>query len=101
MQVARHEQLLILPCDAPRIDRTLIDELLALAGERPVMAQRGGYWEPLFALLPCALLPSLERAWENGQRSPQRWLQAHDPVALNCTDDDSRLSNVNTPQLLE
>ena len=101
MQVARHEQLLVLPCDAPRIDHSLIDELLALAGERPVMAQRGGYWEPLFALLPCALLASLEQAWEMGQRSPQRWLQAHDPLALICAEDDPRLCNVNTPHLLE
>lgn len=100
LQVARHPLLLVLPCDAPRVDRALIESLLALAEDRPVMAQRDGYWEPLFAVIPRRLLPSLERAWQAGERSTQRWLRAHDPAALPCEPDDPRLSNLNSPELL-
>ncbi|SDG85060.1 molybdopterin-guanine dinucleotide biosynthesis protein A [Pseudomonas flavescens] len=101
LRIARHPLLLVLPCDAPQVDRSLIEELLALAGERPVMAMRDGHWEPLFAVIPRSLLASLEQAWQAGQRSPQRWLHAHHPAALACMPDDPRLSNVNSPQLLE
>lgn len=101
LQIARHPRLLVLPCDAPKVDRALLDDLLALAGERPVMAKRDGHWEPLFAVIPRSLLPSLEQAWQAGQRSTQRWLQDHHPVALVCASDDPRLSNVNSPQLLQ
>jgi len=101
LQIAHHPLLLVLPCDAPRVDRALLADLLALAGERPVMAQRDGHWEPLFAVIPVSLLPSLEQAWRDGQRSMQRWLQAHQPAALVCTPDDSRLSNINSAELLE
>lgn len=101
LQIARHPLLLVLPCDAPRIDRALLDDLLALADGRPVMAQRDGYWEPLFAVIPRTLLPSLEQAWQTGQRSTQRWLQAHQPAALVCAPDDVRLSNINSSGLLQ
>ncbi|KAB0548841.1 molybdenum cofactor guanylyltransferase MobA [Pseudomonas argentinensis] len=100
LQVARHPLLLVLPCDAPRVDRALVERLLALAEDRPVMAQRAGYWEPLFAVIPRRLLPSLEQAWQAGERSTQRWLRAHDPVALRCASEDPRLSNLNSPDLL-
>lgn len=100
LQVARHPLLLVLPCDAPRIDQGLIESLLALATDRPVMAQRDGYWEPLFAVIPRRLLPSLEQAWQVGQRSTQRWLRDHQPAALICDADDPRLSNLNSADLL-
>jgi molybdopterin-guanine dinucleotide biosynthesis protein A len=100
LRAARHDWLLILPCDAPCIDRALLDDLLALAGERPVMLQHDGHWEPLFAIVPRRLLPFLEEAWSAGQRSPQRWLQQHAPLALVCADNDVRLCNINSPNLL-
>ncbi|SHL76767.1 molybdenum cofactor guanylyltransferase MobA [Phytopseudomonas punonensis] len=101
LQVARHPLLLVLPCDAPRVDRALIESLLAVAADGPVMAQRGGYWEPLFAVIPRSLLPSLEQAWQAGERSTQRWLRHHQPAALLCDIDDPRLSNLNSPELLQ
>lgn len=100
LRAARHGQLLVLPCDAPCIDQALLAQLLALAGERPVMIQRDGYWEPMFAVIPKILLPSLEDAWQAGQRSVQRWLQCHGPVPLICSTTDARLRNINSPNLL-
>ncbi|TBU93395.1 molybdenum cofactor guanylyltransferase MobA [Phytopseudomonas dryadis] len=101
LHAARHAQLLVLPCDAPKLDTPLLDGLLALAGTRPVMVTQGGHWEPLFAVIPRNLLASLEQAWQAGQRSPQRWLRDHQPLALACEPGDPRLANINTPQLLE
>lgn len=101
MAIAKHPHLLVLPCDAPRIDRQLLDALLARAGNCPVVVRQGSYWEPLFCLLPTRLKDDLEQAWSSGERSPQRWFTQHRPIALECPLDDPRLANINTPQALE
>lgn len=100
MAAARHEQMLVLPCDAPLVDRALIESLLAHAGSRPVVIRQGNYWQPLFCLLPTGLKDDLEHAWQSGERSPQRWFGKLAPIAVDCTLDDARLANLNTPETL-
>lgn len=99
----RHALLLVLPCDAPRIDAALLRELHAVAAahpSRPVMVRRGEDWEPLYCALPVALRPAVEAAWSAGERSPRRLWQQLDAVALPCPRDDPRLANLNTPEAL-
>ena len=100
LRVARHPWLLVLPCDAPLVDRELLQQLHGQAGARPVMLRRDGYWEPLFSLIPTTLLPALQAQWQAGQRSPQRALLEHQPLALECPADDRRLSNFNELAML-
>ena len=100
MAAARHEQLLVLPCDAPLVDHALLSALLAHAGDKPVVVRQGNYWQPLFCLLPTYLKDDLESAWQAGERSPQRWFGKLAPVAVDCPLDDARLANLNTPEIL-
>ncbi|MDP3978630.1 MAG: molybdenum cofactor guanylyltransferase MobA [Pseudomonas sp.] len=100
LQAARHDYLLVLPCDTPLLDRALLEALLGKAGSRPVMLRQGDFWEPLFSLIPKTLGSALEQAWLAGERSPQRWLCRHDPVAVIFPPNDPRLANLNTPELL-
>ncbi|SFT39737.1 molybdenum cofactor guanylyltransferase MobA [Pseudomonas marincola] len=100
LNVARHAQLLVLPCDAPKVDAALIRSLIENAGKQPVVVRQDGYWEPLFSLIPTCLKDDLEAAWQRGERSPQRWLRTLDPVAVECANDDPRLANLNTPERL-
>ncbi|QEY62333.1 molybdenum cofactor guanylyltransferase MobA [Metapseudomonas lalkuanensis] len=100
LAVARHEQVLVLPCDAPKVDDALINDLLAAACDHPVMVRQGNFWEPLFCVLPRAVLPVLEAGWQAGERSPQRILRQLNPVAVDCSEGDPRLANFNTPDLL-
>ncbi len=100
MAAARHEQMLVLPCDAPLVDPALIESLLAHAGSRPVVIRQGNYWQPLFCLLPTQLKGDLEHAWQSGERSPQRWFGKLAPIAVDCALDDARLANLNTPETL-
>ncbi|PTS83525.1 molybdenum cofactor guanylyltransferase MobA [Pseudomonas sp. HMWF032] len=100
LRVARHANLLILPCDAPQLDNALLQALLSQAGERAVVIRQGEFLEPLFSIIPCTLRADLERAWQAGERSPQRWLRSLAPLTIDCLPGDQRLANLNTPELL-
>ncbi|MDF0731775.1 molybdenum cofactor guanylyltransferase MobA [Pseudomonas entomophila] len=102
LAVARHAWVVVLACDAPRIDRALLEALLALAtgSDNAAMVSQGGYWQPMFSVLPTRLLPRLEQAWQDGERSLQRALSREPLKALECATDDARLSNFNSPEWL-
>ena len=99
LRAARQANVLILPCDAPQLDRQLLEALLSLAGERAVVVRQGEFLEPLFSVIPRALHADLEQAWQAGERSPQRWLRSLDPLTVECPLGDPRLANFNTPDL--
>src|SRR5690606_29999700 len=102
LAVARHD-LLVLPCDAPLVDAALLLQLRSCALEhpgRPLMVRQGEQWQPLFALLPLNLLDALRQAWHAGERSPLRTLLRLDARPCPCAEDDPRLANLNTPELL-
>lgn len=103
LAVMRHDVLVVLPCDAPRVDRPLVQELRQLAQAYPgvpVMVRQGTEWEPLFCLIPATLRDALETAWQAGERSPRRLLRALGAVALDLEPGDERLANFNTPEQL-
>ncbi|WP_070344600.1 molybdenum cofactor guanylyltransferase MobA [Pseudomonas aeruginosa] len=103
LAVARHPWLLVLPCDAPRIDRALLETLLQAAGRtpaRPWMLRCGGQWEPLFSLIPTHLAEEIEHAWRQGDRSPRHVLLPLGAEAIELAAGDPRLANLNTPELL-
>ncbi len=100
MKVAGNSQLLVLPCDAPRIDQALLRSLHRQAGKRPVMLHQQDHWQPLFSLLPVSLLPALQEQWQAGQRSPLRALLKLQPVAVHIAAGDRRLDNFNEPARL-
>lgn len=65
LKVARHEWVVLLACDAPLVDRELIEDLLrlAVASDSAAMVRQSGYWQPMFSVLPRRVLPVLEQAW--------------------------------------
>ncbi|MGE8481561.1 MAG: molybdenum cofactor guanylyltransferase MobA [Pseudomonas sp.] len=102
LAVAQYPWLLVLACDAPNIDAPLIKALLEArrAFDTALMVRQAGQWQPMFSLIPKALLPGLQQDWDEGERSLLRALLKRDPMALTCAADDPRLSNFNTPELL-
>ncbi|MET1081026.1 MAG: molybdenum cofactor guanylyltransferase MobA [Pseudomonas sp.] len=104
LAVARHAQVLVLPCDAPLLDRPLLQALRQAGAAhpgQPVMLRQGPHWQPLFSLIPRAALAGLRQAWQAGDRSPRHALLALGARALDCALDDPRLANLNTPELLQ
>ncbi|GGJ81479.1 molybdenum cofactor guanylyltransferase MobA [Pseudomonas matsuisoli] len=100
LAAARHPYLLVLPCDAPQVDAYLLQALRERSGPRPAIVRQNGFWQPMFCLLPVTIRDAMEEAWRAGERSPQRVLRAYDPIALDVAEDDPRLANFNTPDLL-
>lgn len=103
LAVARHGWVVVLACDAPRVDQVLVNDLrrAALVANSAAMVRQGGYWQPMFSVLPRASLPLLEQAWSAGERSLQRALLGAPVAAVDCAEEDCRLNNFNSPQWLE
>ncbi|MFF7064679.1 molybdenum cofactor guanylyltransferase MobA [Pseudomonas sp. NPDC008258] len=103
LKVARHDWVVVLACDAPLVDRVLIEDLLrlAVANDSAAMVRQGGYWQPMFSVLPRRVLPGLEQAWAAGERSLQKALLCDQVQALRCDEGDRRLENFNSPDLLQ
>ena len=103
LKAARHGHLLVLPCDVPRIDEALLQSMRETANrnpEKPLMLRHDEHWEPLLCVIPVALPPAFETAWNAGERSPGRVMRSLGATALECPDNDPRLANLNTPELL-
>jgi molybdopterin-guanine dinucleotide biosynthesis protein A len=103
LAVARHSHLLVLPCDVPGLDETLLHALLHRATQhpqQPVMVRHGEQWEPLICVIPMIHAPLFEDAWQAGERSPRKILLALNAQPLQCLADDLRLDNLNTPEAL-
>ncbi len=103
LSVARHDFLLVMPCDTPLLDRELLQDLRRMATahpDKPAMIRQGEQWEPLLCCIPTAHAPVFERHWQQGQRSPRQTLLELGAVAVQCQAHDPRLANLNTPTLL-
>ena len=104
LAAARHAHLLVLPCDVPNIDRDLLLALLGTAAEhpeRPLMVRHGEHWEPLLCVIPCALQEAFDTAWQAGERSPRKIMLQLNAQAWQCAENDVRLTNFNTADLLK
>jgi molybdenum cofactor guanylyltransferase len=94
----RGTHLLVVPCDLPRLESSVLEELLrkALATpQRPCLTRTGGDWQPLVSVLPGSALPELEAFWEQGGRAPLRWLLTQPHSILQLPAKDQRLANAN------
>lgn len=103
LAAARNQWLMVLPCDAPLIDRPLLTSLheaAIRASERPLMLRQGQQWQPLFCMIPLSLAPQIETAWQNGARSNRDVLLRLGAGSLDLSPADPRLANLNTPDLL-
>lgn len=103
LAVARHAHLMVLPCDVPQIDASLLNAMRETASQhpdKPLMLRHGEHWEPLLCIIPTALAGAFESAWAQGERSPGRVMRNLGAMALQCPENDQRLANLNTPELL-
>jgi molybdopterin-guanine dinucleotide biosynthesis protein A len=92
--------LACVPCDSPLIATDLVARLEAArrAADAEIAVAFCERLQPVFALLPRALLPSLEAYLEAGERKIDRWYRRHRVAEVDFADRPEQFLNVNTPQ---
>ena len=95
---ARTEWLAVVPCDAPRLPRDLVQTLLhatltadAIAG----CARVGGEPQPTFAVMKTGTCEQLATFIAAGERALHRWLESLDAMLVDF-EDTQAFVNINT-----
>ncbi|WP_290703254.1 molybdenum cofactor guanylyltransferase MobA [Amphritea sp.] len=99
LKVCQSAQVLVLPCDTPLLELSLIKRLLTSAKENPqgiTVLSEGDKLHPLHAVVPLSLVGDLEKWLEGGQRAVQRWMRNHSMRLVDIGDAPEQLSNLNT-----
>ncbi len=100
MQATNTDYILTVPCDSPFIPPVLVERLF-----RELQAQQADIsvahdsrrMQPVFALLPRRLLPSLMTYLEDGGRKIDTWYAEHQLARVDFSDWPDAFINVNTP----
>jgi molybdopterin-guanine dinucleotide biosynthesis protein A len=91
--------LMVLPCDTPRLQETLLTKLVLAAQKNPssicylATSDRPQF---LHAIIPVQCLASLTRWLEQGERAVYKWYRQHSVVEVEVTDSDGSMRNINT-----
>ena len=92
--------LACVPCDSPLIATDLVARLETArrATDAEIAVAFCERLQPVFALLPRALLPSLEAYLAAGDRKIDRWYYRHRVAEADFSDRPEQFLNVNTPE---
>ncbi|MEZ5536239.1 MAG: bifunctional molybdopterin-guanine dinucleotide biosynthesis adaptor protein MobB/molybdopterin molybdotransferase MoeA [Thiolinea sp.] len=100
MQHAQTGWIMTVPCDAPKIAPDMLQRLIsALQRDEAdiAVAHDGQRLQPVHALLPVRLLPSLQAFMENGGRKIDIWYAQHKIALADFSDVAGVFRNINTP----
>ena len=100
MAAAGSQWLLTAPCDSPLLSPLLAARLWqACAGGADIaVAHDGQRLQPVFALLRCDLLGSLQAYLDAGGRKIDRWYAQHAYATVDFSDEATMFENINTPE---
>ena len=93
--------IVTLPCDGPFPAPDLVERLcgaVARQGAEIAVATDGKRMQPVYALLPVALAPSLRRFLARGERKIDRWYAEHEVALADFSDRPHAFANVNSAE---
>ena len=99
MQVAHGELLFVCPCDSPFIGKDIVSRLYeGLIAEQAdvAVAHDGKRPQPVFSLIRCSLLPSLEACLASGERKIMFWYRQQALAKVDFSDSPDTFVNINT-----
>ncbi|WP_275288362.1 molybdenum cofactor guanylyltransferase MobA [Halomonas elongata] len=97
LRAARTSWLVVVPCDAPALPRTLVARLVDAVGESDLaVAHDGRRAHPVVALVRVALADDLARCLAEGERKVDAWQARHDRAWVDVSDCPEAFANLNT-----
>lgn len=99
LQAANTDYVLTVPCDGPELAAdTVIRLLTALQAQQAelAVAHDGERLQPVHALIPVSLLPSLQNFLASGNRKVELWYQQHRMAQADFSDCRRMFRNINT-----
>lgn len=104
MQQAQSDYVFSVPCDCPLINASMLQRMVDTLNQHQAeccIPDDGERVHPVFLLLKTELQTSLADYLANGQRKIDRWLEQHQLVKVDCSDQPETFLNVNTPEQLK
>ena len=101
MHTTDRPYIVTVPCDSPFIPGTLVETLFRSLDEQQAdisVAHDGTRMQPVFALLRCELLPSLQAYLDEGGRKIDTWYDQQRLAIADFSDTPDTFLNLNTPE---
>lgn len=107
MKTVKTDYIVTLPCDGPSLPLDLVPRMLsklntfADVSNCIAVAHDGEWLQPVHALIPVALIDSLEAFLANGDRKIDLWYAKHELVLVDFSDQPDAFFNINKKEQLE
>lgn len=95
------QYLLIVPCDGPYVDATLLERLShAMINNQAQLcvASENGHLHPTFALIDVSIKADLDQYLQSGQRKLGQFFKENGAVEVDFSDSPQMFINFNTPE---
>ncbi len=106
MNTVETDYIVTLPCDGPSLPLDLVSRMLAKLNTFSdisnciAVAHDGEWLQPVHALIPIALIDSLEEFLANGDRKIDLWYAKHEVVLVDFSDQSNAFFNINKKEQL-
>jgi len=106
MKSVKTDYIITLPCDGPTLPLDLVSRMLSKLNDYAnvsnciAVAHDGERMQPVHALIPVALIDSLEAFLSNGDRKIDLWYAKHELVLVDFSDQPNAFFNINKKEQL-
>ncbi len=106
MKAVKTDYIITLPCDGPSLPLDLVSRMLSKLNTFEdisnciAVAHDGEWLQPVHALIPIALIDSLEEFLANGDRKIDLWYAKHELVQVDFSDQPDAFFNINKKEQL-
>ncbi|MEE9445529.1 MAG: molybdenum cofactor guanylyltransferase MobA [Cocleimonas sp.] len=112
MKTVQTDYIVTLPCDGPSLPLDLVSRMISKLNLFEInsksdntnciaVAHDGDWLQPVHALIPVALIDSLEAFLANGDRKIDLWYAQHEMLLVDFSDQPSAFFNINKKEQLE
>jgi molybdenum cofactor guanylyltransferase len=106
MKMVQTDYIVTLPCDGPSLPLDLVSRMLSKlntlddVSDAIAVAHDGEWLQPVHALIPIALIDSLEAFLANGDRKIDLWYAKHNLILVDFSNQPNAFFNINKKEQL-